>query len=115
MNGISITPDDVLKARKSNFLDDMDTTYSKRDGRIVTVAMKDGVHVCWGCGEPFDEEEKDERSHEKFVGEVPVLLHRKCLDPKKLQQYSLPSVAEVSKGLSLRRMVAKVTKPFLGK
>lgn len=114
MFGIAVTPDDVLKARGSNFLDDMDTFHSPRYG-LGVIAVKDGVQVCWGCGEPFDDHERELRGHEKLHGTVPVMLHYRCLDSKKLKQYSMPSVEQASKGLSLRRLVARVTKPFLPK
>ncbi len=114
---ISVTPDDVLKARKSNFLDDMDTVYSEKDGRICVVAMKDGAHVCWGCGEPFSMMSPNLEAIEKtpMGGTVPIILHRKCTDSKNLKQFSFASLLEISKGLSLRRTIAKVAKPFLPK
>jgi hypothetical protein len=113
---ISITPDDVLKARGSNFLDDMDT-YSSAKGELGVVAMKDGCHICWACGDLFDLEEGSLRPYDKYTGgpgSPPVMVHRKCALATR-QQYSMPSVAEVSRGLGLRRTIAKVMKPFLPK
>lgn len=113
---ISVTPEDVLKARGSNFLDDMDT-YTSAKGELGVVAMKDGCHICWACGDLFDFEEGSLRPHDKYTGgpgSPPVMVHRKCALGTR-QQFSMPSVAEVSRGLGLRRLVAKVAKPFIGK
>jgi len=122
--GIQVTPDDVLKCRGiSNHLDDMDLVYAQPPspyaGRLVAVAMCDGVHVCWACGEPFDFDSSPERMIEKRVdgGEVPVGIHRKCFDPKNRKVFvdlkptePLPTVQQASDGLKLRRTVARAIK-----
>lgn len=114
--GISITPDDVLKARGSNFLDEMDTVYSPKDGRICVVAKHQGAYVCWGCGDQFVQGHPDLGETEKtsLGGTVPIILHIKCAD-RSHRPFSFASVMEASKGLSLRRAVAKAIKPFLAK
>jgi hypothetical protein len=114
MSGISVTPEDVLKARGSNFLDDMDTVYSEKDGRICVVAKKNEMPVCWNCGQPFSLSHPDLEAVEKTPvgGTVPIMLHRRCEKNGK-KVFSMSSVLEVSKGLGLRRTVARVIKPFL--
>lgn len=126
---IKVTDDDTLKARGlANRLDDMDMIMSPVDQKLVCVAMKHGVHVCWGCCEPFDPEEKGlrftevrlPREHAHQPAEVRVGLHARCVDPSKRPIFSdmgsdrkLQSVEEVTKGLRLRRTVARAVKPFV--
>jgi len=126
---IKVTDGDELKARGlANKLDEMDMVESPRDGKLVCVAMKWGVHVCWGCCEPFDSEEKGlrytevrlPREHADQPAEVRVGLHARCVDPKNRKPFSdmggsrkLQSVEEVSAGLRLRRTVARAVKPFI--
>jgi hypothetical protein len=106
---VQITPEEVLKARGSNFLDDMDTIVSPFGGHLVVVAMaRDGggmlEHVCWACGEPFEPEQRDLAGVEKMQpgATTPVLLHRKCEGARKII-----SVGQASKGLQLRKAVAQ--------
>ncbi len=136
--GISVTPDDVLKTRGlSNSLDDMDMIMSPHGGHLVCVAMKSGVHVCWACCEPFDPEVRAESLLEKLpegrpgrdaeghqTGNVPVGVHRKCWNAKDRKVFvdmkdqprptALQSVLEVSRGLQLRKLVAKATRALVG-
>lgn len=122
--GIQVTPEEVLRCRGiSNHLDDLDLVVAQPPspyaGKLVAVAMCEGVHVCWACGEPFDFETSALRMLEKLVdgGTVPVGIHRKCFDPKSRKVFvdmktsdPLPSVADASKGLQLRRRVARAVK-----
>jgi len=120
---IKVTDDDDLKARGlANKLDDLDMLISPHDGALVPVAMKNGVHVCWGCCEPFDPEDKGLRMVEMRPpgSVVRVGIHARCIDPSKRPIFSdmggdrsLQSVKEVSKGLQVRRMVARAVKPFI--
>lgn len=104
MTAIHITPDEVLKARGTNHFSDMDLITSPKDGMLVAVAMHHGCHVCWACGELFDGENEKLRGTEKQIGTSRVLLHRKCAfhEPK-----AYVDMATATRGLSLRRMVAK--------
>lgn len=109
---IQFTPEEVQKARGTNGLDDMDTIVSPFGGHLVVVAQKrdsNGMleHVCWACSEPFEPEDKSLAGVEKIApgGTVPVLLHRRCAGPRKII-----SVGDATKGLSLRRAVAKAYK-----
>lgn len=121
---IQITPDEVLRCRGiSNHLDDIDMVYAPGDGHIIVVAVSQGCHVCWGCGEPFNPNVPALTMLEKRVdnGAVPVGIHYKCFDPKARKPFSdlgahepLPTVAEASRGLQLRKQVAKATKTILG-
>ena len=120
---IRVTGDDDLKARGlANQLDELDMVISPVDGSLVPVAMKHGLHVCWGCCEPFDEEERPLRKTEiRTPGSVVrVLVHARCVDPKNRKPFSdmggsrsLQSVDEVSAGLKLRKTVARAVKPFV--
>lgn len=103
------TPEDVVKARGTNALADMDTITSPHGGHLVVVAQSrdsSGMleYVCWACTEPFEPENRDLAGVEKISpgGTVPVLLHRRCAGPRKIM-----SIGDVSKGLQIRRAVAK--------
>lgn len=119
---IKVTDEDDLKARGlANKLDDMDMVISPHDGALVPVAMKNGVHVCWGCCEMFDPEDRGLRMVEMRPpgSTVRVGVHARCVDPKNRKIFSdmgsreLQPVEEVSAGLRLRRTVAKAVKPFI--
>ena len=126
---IKVTDGDELKARGlANRLDDMDMIQSPVDSKLVCVAMKHGVHVCWACCEPFDPDEKGlrftevrlPREHAGQPAEVRVGLHGRCVDPKNRKPFSdmgsdrrLQPVEEVSAGLRIRRTVARAVKPFI--
>ncbi len=105
----------------ANQATEIDMIISKIDGTLVPIVMHHGVHVCWGCMEQFDEEERDLRLTEmRTPGSVRVAVHRKCVDPKNRKVFSdmggsreLQSVQEVSRGLKIRRMVAKAVRPFV--
>lgn len=110
---IQITPEEVLKARGTNHLDDMDLIYSPYGGHIVCVAQKrdsNGFleHVCWACGEPFEPEHRAFAGVEKVPpgGTVPVLLHRRCNEERK----TIIDMASATRGLSLRRAIAQGVK-----
>lgn len=122
--GIKVTEEDDLKARGlANNATDLDMIISPRDGSLVPVAVHHGAHVCWGCFELFDESDPKLRMVEirpNNQGTVRVGVHAKCVDPKNRKPFvdmkgsrELQSVEEVSKGIKLRRMVAKVVKPFV--
>lgn len=104
------TDEDVVKARGTNHLDDMDLIKSPFGGHLVCVAQKRDssgmlVHVCWACGEPFEPEHRMLAGAEKVPpgGTVPILLHRKCKEERK----TIIDMATATRGLSVRRAVAK--------
>lgn len=106
----------------ANRATEIDMIISKIDKTLVPIVMHHGVHVCWGCMEQFDEEERDLRLTEMRTpgSVVRVAVHRKCVDPKNRKVFSdmggsreLQSVQEVSRGLKIRRMVAKAVRPFV--
>lgn len=110
---IQITPEEVMKARGTNHLDDMDMIQSPFGGHLVVVAQKRDssgmlVHVCWACGEPFEPEHRALAGVEKTPpgGPTPILLHRKCKEERK----TFIDLATATRGLSLRRMIAQGTK-----
>ena len=112
MANFSITPDEVQKAKHATFLDDLDMIVSPHGGHLVPVAMKDGVHVCWGCGEPFDETDRKLSLIEMRPpgSVVPVGMHRMCVGQNRKVQVS---VFDQLRGLELRRSMARVAKPLI--
>jgi hypothetical protein len=62
--------------------DDLDMIQSPKDGALVPVAQRDGVHVCWQCFEQFVEDpahplrpvEFDPGGHN-----TRILIHSKCV------------------------------------
>lgn len=108
---IRITPEEVTRARGATFLDNMDIIYSPRDGTMVPVAMKHGVHVCWQCGEPFEPNRRGLELVEKVSdpgATTRVGVHAKCVagPPRRFFQ--------VTNGLGFRRKMAEVAKVSLG-
>ena len=106
---------DEQRAEGAVHLDDVDLVYSKHEigpwGPIlVTVAVSHGVHVCWRCGEPFDENGKREiRPQEVKTGYATILLHAGCVNRRLL---SARSYNDIIRGLQARRFYAKAVKPF---
>lgn len=113
MTGIAITPEEVVKARGATFLTDLDMIISPNGGHLVPVAMYQGVHVCWGCGEPFDPNDRELRLVEMRPKDsyIPVGMHFKCCGAGRKAAVSNP--LETIRGLQLRRMMAKAAKPFV--
>lgn len=106
--------DDQL-AMGAQHLDDIDLIYSKTytgpwGASLVAVAQKDGVHVCWRCGEQFNETVPKYAPAEVKTGDALILLHKGCVSPTR----SSRSFTDIVRGLQARRFVAKAVKPFLG-
>ncbi|MCP4244678.1 MAG: hypothetical protein GY772_29395 [bacterium] len=99
---------DEQKALGSTHLDDLDLVPSSRDGRLVAVAMKHGVHVCWQCGEGFEDHLPARRFTEKRMGYSRVALHSECVNGGKVR--SAQSFNDVVRGLQVRRGIAKIAK-----
>lgn len=103
---------DEQRAEGAVHLDDLDLVYSKHEigpwGPIlVSVAVKHGMHVCWRCGEPFDENGKRElRPQEVKTGYATILLHAGCVNRRLL---SVRSYHDIIRGLQARRFYAKAT------
>jgi hypothetical protein len=110
MANFSITPDEVLKARGATFLSDLDMVISPNGGHLVPVAMNHGVHVCWGCGEPFGGMRDRNRMVEMRPpgSVVPVGMHSGCVGRR-----PRVSVADTLRGFELRRKMAQVAKPMI--
>lgn len=86
---------------KAAAFDDMDMIPSPNGGHIVVVAVSHGVHVCWQCGEPFDEADRRKRMVEKKNdrdASVPCGVHATC--------FNRP--AQVSVGVELRKVAAGI-------
>lgn len=103
---ISVKPSDIEMAKGSTFLDDMDLVESPFNGRLVAVAMKSGVHVCWQCGEPYEPEIRALAMVEKRPerSEVAVGVHRKCINGPAKRFF------QVTSGLAVRRGIAEIVK-----
>ena len=106
----------------ANQATELDMIQSPRDGSLVPIVMHHGVHVCWGCMEPFDDSDPKLRLEEYRApgATVRVAIHKKCADPRNRKIFSdrggnreLQSVAEVSRGLRVRKAVAKAVQPFV--
>lgn len=96
---------------KAATFDSMDTIYSPNGGRIVVVAVSHGVHVCWQCGEPFDEGDRRYRLVEKaneLDATVPCGVHAKCFAGPKIQSGVGVELRKVAAGLREKRTVARV-------
>lgn len=104
---IDIKPSDIETARHSNFLDELELLHSPKGGHIVATAVKSGVFVCWQCGEPFVQDDRQLDGVEKLVpgATVPLYVHRKCFNGPNRRIFSV-----VMKGLRTRKAVADIVK-----
>lgn len=107
-----ISPTDLDSAKYSNFLDDFDMVMSPFGGHLVVVAMKNGVHVCWQCGEQYDPNDHKLAMVEKRTpgATVPCGVHRKCVAGPSTRK----SFHVIAKGLQVRRAVADIVKKTAG-
>ena len=67
---------------QSHAADDLDLVVSPRDGALVAVAQRDGVHVCWQCFSQFVESPEHPSRPVEFNpgGEgTRILIHSKCV------------------------------------
>lgn len=101
---------DEAALMKAATFDSMDMVCSPHGGHLVVVAVDSGVHVCWECGDPFDESDRRWAMIEKkndLDAHVPVGVHLKCFRPK--QQFSVGvTLSKVAAGIREKRMLAKV-------
>lgn len=112
--------DDGMSARGvANVATELDMIQWPSTGELVPIVQHHGVHVCWGCMEPFDEVDPKLRmvAMRPPGSVVRVAIHAKCVNPENRKLFSdmggsreLQSVDEVSRGLQLRRRVASVVK-----
>lgn len=103
-------------ARGLPTMDDVDIIHSPKDGMIVVVAQNHGVHVCWYCGDMFE----DVAGHPKRGVEVAggewgtrILLHAKCVG-KKPREHRQSYFSKAINSIQSKRLISKVTKPFTG-
>lgn len=103
---------DEAALEKAALFDDFDHLYSERDGHIIVCAVSNGVHVCWQCGEPFDEHHRPDRMVEKLNDRdaaVPCAVHAKCFAGGPQRAYSFGRFVEkVAAGVREKRRLAKV-------
>lgn len=106
---------DEQKAEGAVHLDDVDLVYSKHTVGpwgpvLVTVAVKDGAHVCWQCGGHFDPNGKRElQPQEVKDGYATLLLHSGCVSRKTM---SVRGYHDILRGLQARRFYAEATQPI---
>lgn len=99
------TSDDHL-AKGATFCDDMDLVHSPRDGAIVVVAVKHGMHVCWRCGEGFNEGNPKKKRQEVQTGFSRIMLHAGCETRRPMTQV----FTNLVRGMQIRRGMAKAAK-----
>lgn len=95
---------------RAALFDDFDHVYAPGDGHIVVVAVSDGVHVCWQCGEPFDEHDRAHRMVEKLNDRnttVPCGVHAKCFSGAPKTLFSFMSVTKIAAGIREKRVLAR--------
>jgi len=103
---------DEQKARGAQLLDDMDLIPSKEMSgpwgpSLVVVAQRQGVHVCWYCGEQFQQDDKALRPAEVQDGYARILLHAGCVGGK---PKSVRSFDDIQRGYQARRFLTKAVK-----
>jgi hypothetical protein len=99
---------------KSHGADDLDLIQSPRDGSLVGVAQRSGVHVCWQCFEQFiDEAAHPDRPVEFNPGGegTRILIHSKCVNKASKGDRGRLFWDGV-KGHQARRFLTRATKPF---
>jgi hypothetical protein len=110
-------------ANRASGAGDLDMVPSPVDGKLVVVAMDNGIHVCGSCLEPFEDEASNPRRRVEFTppglsadGQnhgTRIFIHAKCAKPARSYVGNL--VNDVISKHQARRLLTKVTKPFLGK
>lgn len=97
-------------ATGENYADDLDLIMSPRDGRLVAVAMVNGVHACWVCFEQFVEDptHKD-RAVEFDCGghHTRIHIHAGCV--RKAGRYKGDLFHDKVSGHQARRFATKAT------
>jgi hypothetical protein len=69
--------EDQRVAENAVHMDDLDLIRNA-DGDLVAVAMKYGQHVCWRCGQGFNNAEPKLQRTEVKMGYSRILLHAQC-------------------------------------
>lgn len=107
-----IRNNDEQLAENATHLDDVDLIPSKVSvgpwgPSLVAVAVKHGIHVCWRCGEGFNQNKPNLQETEVAMGGARVLLHSMCVNGS---TRSFRSFADITRGLQARRFFANATK-----
>lgn len=109
----------ALDSIKGHAFDDIDMLLSKRDGSLVPVAVRDGVHVCQQCGEQFvDDPASPLRLVEFNCGGhgVRIGIHAKCTrDAQRALErrgHRGNIVHDMAMLHQARRFLTRATKPF---
>ncbi len=108
----TLTEHDIENAQGVTYFDEMDMDISPRTGLLVPVCVKHGVHVCWQCGDPFDDAVPGMRKTEKLTDRratVTVMVHAKCVNGPPVRSF----FSSIS-GLQTRRSLASAAKKSMG-
>lgn len=116
MTNFFLRDGDTQRAHGAQHMDDIDLVESKSargvwGPSLVAVAQRGGVHVCWYCGEMFDEESKKLRGVEVQVGYARIMLHAACVNR---ESKSFRSFDDLTRGHQLRRFAGKAVKSLGG-
>ncbi len=98
-------------ALNATHLDDFDMCTAKNGPPLncsLVVAQKNGVHVCWQCGEGFVDHIPALKMVEQKMGYVWIGLHSKCTAGNRV--ISAKSVNETIEGVKYRRKLASAAK-----
>jgi hypothetical protein len=106
MTEFFIRDEDEKLAQGAVHMDDLDLINSPFDGALVAVAMKGGRHVCWQCGEGFDESNPKYKRVEVKLGFSRILLHAQCEKGKPGISVYFNNV----RGMQLRRKLASAAR-----
>lgn len=98
--------EDEKLAQGAVHMDDLDLVNSPFDGALVAVAVKGGRHVCWQCGEGFDESNPKFKRVEVKLGTVRILLHARCEKGKPGMSVYYNNL----RGMQVRRHMAKIAR-----
>jgi len=102
---------------KGNLADDLDMIQSPRDGSLIPVAQKDGVHVCWMCFEQFIDDPTHPRRPVEFNpggNGTRILLHSGCVRKarKAVEGGGENVIWDVINNHRAARFVTRAVKPF---
>ena len=106
---------DDLLAQGAQTADDIDMIISPRDGKLVVVAQKEGVHVCGRCLEQFVDDPSDKRrpvEHNPGGYGTRIFLHAGCVSATRKRPNLIKQLIDRHQA---RRFLTKAVKPFLPK
>ncbi len=106
--------DHLAKPRDMNESDEMDLIVSPVDGKLVVAPVRDGVHACSYCLEPFvpDQSSPLRMAEMNPGGEgTRIVIHPKCVNKAKGYRGNL--LHDRVQGHQARRFATRAVKPFM--